>query len=200
LKKSSDIEQKEIFKWLEDQSVPNAEIQQYEDALNEYATAFSIEPPAELREKILKKLHALQQAKENRQVISLDNLPILDEASNWLDWQEAVAGIHPPESFDGIHLHSLESSDKRELFVAWVKEYVEEEVHTDLIESFILLEGTCECHISSPDGKAHVVRMAAGDFIRMNLGEVHDVVITSLTPAKAILQWMKVALVVSRES
>lgn len=125
--------------------------------------------------------------------MSLDNLPILDQTSNWMDWQQAVEGINPPKDFDGIYLHSLESSPRRELFVAWVKEYVAEEVHTDIVESFILLEGTCECHITDAKGNASVVRMAAGDFITMHTGETHDVIITSLEPAKAILQWMKLS-------
>ncbi len=35
--------------------------------------------------------------------------------------------------------------------------------------------------------------MGQGDFITMQIGETHDLVITSRQPAKAILQWWKLA-------
>lgn len=194
LKKKNDILKSDISQWLEDNSSPTGiEIQQTEDAILRFAAAHAVSPDPGLKNKILDKIKALNSNKNNREPLSLDNLPILDQRSNWMDWQEVVKGINPPKDFDGIFLHSLESSPRRELFVAWVKEYVAEEVHTDLIESFILLEGTCECRITDANGNAHVVRMAAGDFITMHTGETHDVIITSLEPAKAILQWMKLS-------
>lgn len=116
---------------------------------------------------------------------------MLEETANWLDWQEATQGISPPEFFENIYLHPLESSEKRELFVIWVKEFVETEVHHDLLESFLILEGACECHITDEKGNTRIVRMGQGDFITMQLGETHDIRITSPEPAKAILQWKK---------
>jgi mannose-6-phosphate isomerase-like protein (cupin superfamily) len=194
LKKSINLDKSEIIQLLkDDSSVTENEIQQTEDALIGFASAFAVKPDPELKDKILNKIRSLNFSKNNLHVLDLENLPILSESSNWLEWKEAVKDIQAPEEYDGIHLHTLESSDKRELFVAWVKEYVEEEVHTDLIESFILLEGTCECHITGEDGITRIVRMGEGDYITMQVGETHDVIITSLQPAKAILQWMKLS-------
>jgi len=194
LKKSIEIDKSQITKWLRDESNPSGqEIQQTEDAMVKFASSYALTPDPALKEKILSKIHSLNSFKKNRQILDPDHLPILDETSNWLDWEEAVKEIKPPDHFEGIHLHSLESTEKRDLFVAWVKEYVEEEVHTDLIESFILLEGTCECHITDTEGNARVVRMQAGDYIKMQVGEIHDVIITSREPAKAILQWLKLS-------
>ena len=192
LKDSNNILKKEIQEWLENDA-STADMQQTEDAILRFAEAHAVSPDPGLKEKILDKIRALNSFVHNRQPLSLDHLPVLDKTSNWLDWQEVVKDIKPPEHFDGIHLHNLESSPQRELFVAWVKEYVDEEVHTDIIESFILLQGTCECHITDEKGNARVVRMSAGDFITMSPGEIHDVIITSLEPAKAILQWMKLS-------
>ena len=194
MKKSIEIDKSQITKWLRDESNPSGqEIQQTEDAMVKFASSYALTPDPALKEKILSKIHSLNSFKKNRQILDPDHLPILDETSNWLDWEEAVKEIKPPDHFEGIHLHSLESTEKRDLFVAWVKEYVEEEVHTDLIESFILLEGTCECHITDTEGNARVVRMQAGDYIKMQVGEIHDVIITSREPAKAILQWLKLS-------
>jgi mannose-6-phosphate isomerase-like protein (cupin superfamily) len=74
-----------------------------------------------------------------------------------------------------------------------VKEMVDEEVHYDILESFVLLEGSCECHITNEKGETRIVRMGQGDYISMKLGETHDIVITSSKPAKAILEWRKLA-------
>ena len=120
-----------------------------------------------------------------------DNLPLLTSSSNWLEWKEVAEGIAPPEDYENIHLHTLESSENRELFIAWVKEYVPEEVHYDLLESFLILEGSCKCYITGEAGHTRTVRLGPGDFIAMQTGETHDIRITSEQPAKAILQWVK---------
>jgi mannose-6-phosphate isomerase-like protein (cupin superfamily) len=154
---------------------------------------YTKQPSDSVRSKILSKIEKLNAQARNRNSISLENPPKLDENANWLDWEAAVEGIEPPDTYDNIHLHPLESNDTRDLFLAFVKEVVPEEVHHDLIESILILEGTCECHIWTENGEKRLVRMQCGDFIEMKIGEIHDIYITSAQPAKAILQWLKVA-------
>ncbi len=194
MKKSIDINRDTINEWLNESSSPGKEeLKQAEEALNRFASAYAVRPDPGLKDKVMDKIKSLNAEYQNKQHLSFEDLPLLSETSNWMEWEELVKDIQPPQHFEGIHLHSLESSDKRELFVAWVKEYIEEEVHFDILESFILLEGTCECHITDAQGNARVVRMGVGDYITMQVGETHDVIITSLEPAKAILQWMKLS-------
>ena len=113
--------------------------------------------------------------------------------ANWLDWVDAVKGIMPPVDFEAVHLHTFRNDNIAEMHLAWVKQEVLEEVHHDVLESFILLEGTCECHILNEDGSQRTVRMREGDYISFKIGEIHDIQITSSEPAKAILQWLKIA-------
>ena len=196
MKNNKEISHKNIKDWLKEDpgtQPSDTEIHQTEDALIAFAGAHATEPPPDLREKILGKLTRLNALRKQRQHLDPGHLPLLEESATFLDWQAAVAGIEPPEDFENIHLHTLESNEKRELFVAWVKEYVEEEVHYDLLESFLILEGACECHITGEDGNTRIVRMGQGDFITMQVGETHGIRITSLKPAKAILQWQKLA-------
>ena len=195
MKKKYDITKDDINNWLsnEAEEAPVELTDQSEEALIAYAKAHSLTPPSHLREKILGKMKLLKRQGKQPRRYDINNLPFLDKNSNWLEWEETVKEIEPPDDFENAHLHPLESNDKRELFIAWVKEYIEEEVHHDLLESFLLLEGTCECHITDEKGQARVVRMGQGDFITMQLGETHDIVITSKKPAKAILQWAKLA-------
>jgi len=50
-----------------------------------------------------------------------------------------------------------------------------DEVHTDVWESFIVLEGECECYI----GTDTVVRLKAGGYLEIPMHEHHDVKIIS---------------------
>ncbi len=195
LKNSLDITREDIKDWLTGETEVEPSLQdivEAEEVLVDYAQACAIAPPARLRSNILTKIMGVAQER-NRQPLDLDNLPPLDETANWMDWEAAVAGIEPPEEYDNIHLHPLESNEKRELFVAWVKEMVEEEVHHDLLESFLILEGSCECTITAETGETRIVRLSQGDFITLEIGESHNIRITSEKPTKAILQWLKLA-------
>lgn len=192
MEENKDITREHIADWLNEGNPPTShETDQTELALAKFAESHSVSPSTSIRQAILDKISGLNQQKKQADEIDFSHLPLLDSAANWFAWQKTVKDIHPPENYDGIHLHSLESNDHRELFVAWVKEYIDQEVHHDLIESFLLLEGTCECHLTGPDGVTRIVRMNPGDYITMQIGETHDVVITSLQPAKAILQWLR---------
>ena len=179
--------------------IPNPhELIAAQEALTAYAIAYShltphAAPPSRLRQNILDKIHALQAQDKKSKLFDINHLPLLTPESNWLDWEATVKHIPTPCDYDNTHLHPIESNDKRDLFVAWVKEYVEEEVHFDLLESFLLLEGSCECHITALNGTKSSVCLYAGDYILLEVGEVHDIQITSKQPVKAILQWLKKA-------
>ena len=169
------------------------DIEQSEDALIAYAHLHAMAPPLSMRDKILGKIQKISDQQVNRHSFTLENAPLLTPEANWLDWVEAVKGIMPPDDFEAVHLHTFRNDDVAEMHLAWVKEEVPEEVHHDVLESFILLEGTCECHIISEDGYQRTVRMREGDYISFKIGEIHDIQITSDEPAKAILQWLKIA-------
>ena len=173
--------------------VTDSELVKTEQALEGFATAYAQTPPLSMRDKILGKIQKLNKNAQNRQKISLDAVPLLTAASNWLDWKEAVTHINAPDDFDGIHLHPIREDETVQIFVLFVEEHIDEEVHTDLMESFMILEGNCDCLITKADGSQHTVHMSEGDRIEFQLGELHDVYITSAKPAKGILQWLPLA-------
>jgi cupin superfamily acireductone dioxygenase involved in methionine salvage len=174
-------------------AISATDITETEAALAIFAQSFAVTPSLPVRDRILGKIQKLNAYQQHRQPISLDNVPLLTAESNWLDWEEAVKDIAPPADLENIHLHPIREDEQVQLFVAYVREFIEEEVHHDLLESFVLLEGSCSCHMTREDGSTYTVNMVAGDYIEMKLGEHHDVTITSARPAKAILQWLKLA-------
>ncbi len=192
-KKLLHITRESLSVLLDDPLLSNQDMAALEAALVDYAQAHRVSPAPALKDRILSKVAQLNAQNEGRQPISLTAVPLLGSHLNFLDWAEAVQHIPAPDDYEGIHLHPIRIDDTVEINIAWVKEEVPTEVHFDVLESFILLEGSCECHIHTPDGQSRVVYMTQGDYIVFELGEVHDIHITSGAPAKAILQWLKLA-------
>lgn len=197
MEKRYDITTREIAAWLTSPGLPAPtpdELARAEAELLAFAGAHACPTPEALRGAIFGKLEQVI-ARESREPVPLDllSLPLLDDSANWRDWAVAVRGIDPPEDFGNIHLHPLASDEQRQLFLIWVREYVDQETHDDVLESVLLLEGSCECHLTSPAGETRVVRLSQGDFLTMPLGYSHDLLITSGRPAKGILQWLRTA-------
>jgi mannose-6-phosphate isomerase-like protein (cupin superfamily) len=184
---------RDLLATKENPLVSQLEVDKTELALQRFAEAYAQQPPLSMRDTILNKINKLNHQARNRQKISLDAVPLLTPDANWLDWQAAVAHINPPDDYDGVHLHPIREDNTVQIFVAFVKEHIDEEVHFDLRESFILLEGSCECLIKNEKGTQRIVHMREGDRIEFQLGEIHDIYITSVKPAKAILQWLQLA-------
>ncbi|QQS30312.1 MAG: cupin domain-containing protein [Sphingobacteriales bacterium] len=195
MKNKFDISKQELEKLLAFDGHPTdiSEAEAAEKALLGLAAGYELIPPLPLKNKVLDKLRQLKQQTNARTTLDINNLPLLSATSNWLDWKELVKDINPPDDFEDLYLHTLELNNTRELSVVWVREYVPEEVHEDLLESFLILEGGCECEITNSEGDTRTVRLSEGDFITMQIGETHNIRITSQQPTKAILQWLKVA-------
>jgi len=170
------------------------EIAGTERALDKYAHAYAKDPAGSVKDRIKAKMAKLNQQSKNRVPFTLKNIPMLTPDANFFDWEQAVAHIQPPPDYDDIHMVVLVSDETRDLMLGWSKEIIPEEVHDDLIESFIVLEGSCECHIWHEDDHSFnkIVHMQTGDFLQLNIGESHDIITTSAVPVKAILQRLKV--------
>lgn len=186
----TDFSNDNIRKWLqqEDEMPSQEQLESLEDALIHFAQKHAVTPPAHLKNSILEKLKNLKHQFATRKTIQTDSLPRLTEHPNYFDWKEITADLTPPEGF-AIYMHPLEKSSRRDLFVVWTRVPIPEEVHHDLLESFLILEGTCECHIHDENGQKRIVMLGPGDLLSLEKGETHDIVITSAQPVKAILEW-----------
>lgn len=134
-----DIDKSNIERWFSEanESTPSeAERNRAEEALIAFGWAHAQNPPDHLRDKILDKTGRLNRLKKQRQSFDIHHLPALDENANWMDWENAVRDIKAPEDFENIYLHPLESNENRDLFLIWVKEFVEEEVHHHFLKVF----------------------------------------------------------------
>ncbi len=162
------------------------EVEKVEKALIHFAENCSPAVPNSLKINVLDTINRLELAFP---IIDLANPPRLETSLDRHAWARATSHINAPTGLENIHLHPIKDADGVQMFVAFVREEVPEEVHHDLLESFLILEGTCECLITAASGEARTVRLEAGDHISFEVGETHSIYITSRRPVKAILQW-----------
>lgn len=166
------------------------EIELVEKTLLKFAEAEAPNLPNSLKTNVLDKIFVLETAFPK---IDLATPPRLETALDRHAWARATAQILAPDDLENIHLYPIRDDSSVQMFVAFVRKEVEEEVHHDLLESFLILEGSCECLVLDEKGGSRLVRLEAGDHISFKIGETHTIKITSAQPVKAILQWAAAA-------
>lgn len=122
-------------------------------------------------------------------VFDSTNLPLINVYSDSDQWQRTIASILPTREFRNLYLHPLRETDGVAQFILWAKQEVKPEHHQDEQESFLILEGECECRIGG-----ETVRLSAGDYVDIPLDVEHTVRVLSPEPVKAIIQRVKLGV------
>ena len=159
------------------------EIESYQQVLEKYALSLTEAVPAELKSQTLSLLDNLKK-EENAQY---NNLPLLNRFSDHNNWLSAVKPLLPPELKKDRFIKVLHEDDKVLQMLMWVKNYYPDEVHDNLHECFIILEGECECHV-----EGEIIKLSAGGFFEVPLHKHHDVKVTK-GPVLAVVQRVKAA-------
>ena len=147
------------------------EFEEVQESLYRYATLNAMAPPKYSKEKIWNTLQNLN-LEEN---MELSNLPIINQYSDYKKWLEVVKPLLPKEVPKGHFMKNLTQTETVMQLLVMTSTDVEDEVHEDVYESFIILEGECECRI----GDHTIVRLKAGGFMNIPLNEHHDLKIIS---------------------
>ena len=111
--------------------------------------------------------------------------PVLHGKSTAADYQSwlQTEGLEAPEDYDNIHFVPLDQSEQGATALVWMKVGSPAEVHTDVIEKFLILNGACTIEI---EGEAH--QLQAGDYLSIPMFKSHTVTVTSQIPCKILLQ------------
>lgn len=160
------------------------ELDQLMQALADYVLSEPILPSPELKSRVMMTLSQLGEPP----AFDLAALPLINAYSDVGQWQRTVASIPAPADYENIFSQVLHQDERVEQSLVWVQTLVDPEVHQEEYESFLLLEGRCECTVGDD-----LVQLSAGDYFAVPLGVKHSVRVLSDTPVKAILQLMKVA-------
>jgi mannose-6-phosphate isomerase-like protein (cupin superfamily) len=156
----------------------HAELAKLESFLEEDAIRNAVSPHTRMDEKMALMFNNLE-AEQNMQ---LSATPLISALSNADAWLELVTPLLP-ENYSGERFEKLLRHENGVMQVLVISATdVEEEVHESLDESFLILKGTCICHIGE-----HFINMGPGDFMQIPLNLPHTVTITSES-ITAILQ------------
>jgi len=158
------------------------ELHDIEECLKYYASQRAIEPHPTQKPLLMSTLSYILrlQAGEN-----LPDPPALDSNSKISDyklWLEKE-NLQEPEKYDAMHGHIIGATEEKSTLIVWLIEGAPDETHTDELESFLIVEGTCEITIGN-----EVHSLKAGDVLSIPLHINHNVKVTSRIPCKVILE------------
>ena len=153
-----------------------------ENALEKYATNNALKPSKKFEAKVVAVVNNL----EKERTLDIENLPIINPFSNYKNWLPLAQAYLNITLTDGIFNKVLQQSDKVTQVLVVSEIDIPEEIHEGEHESFLILDGRCECIIN---GNSHL--MGPGDFMAIPLLEPHDVKLKSKR-VTAILQHLTV--------
>jgi mannose-6-phosphate isomerase-like protein (cupin superfamily) len=103
----------------------------------------------------------------------------VEDFSEWLNRSDMVLA----EDADDIYAKILGHTPEMTTVIAWIKDFVPDEVHDDQFEKFLIVEGSCEIITEK-----ETYKLKAGDYFAVPLHCTHKLKVTSSGRCKAILQ------------
>ncbi|MBP6812306.1 MAG: cupin domain-containing protein [Saprospiraceae bacterium] len=163
------------------------EIRQTLETLTRFSTIAT--PGPQLKTKLF---HLIEQLK-TEQIIDLESLPFIHQYSDVAAWNKVLEGLAPNFEEDSARYHFLQERPDFQLAVVWLEGQLVEDGHdpAEFEESFLILEGTCECNIGEK-----VIHLKAGDYLEIPRFTQHTIRNTSVHPqpfVKALVQRRKAA-------
>jgi mannose-6-phosphate isomerase-like protein (cupin superfamily) len=146
----------------------NSELKSIEVAMEKVALELAVTPRVDLKKELMDTLFVSQP-------LDINNLPLTGATSSLDSWLNALAHLIPDEHITDFYHHLLKQDDGVMQALVVSKVNIPDETHTDLIESFFILEGSCRCVI---DNREYILN--PGDFLEIPLHQHHDVEL--LTP------------------
>jgi mannose-6-phosphate isomerase-like protein (cupin superfamily) len=143
--------------------------------------AGAIRPPAASRKKFADFIEAAGTPADGWGLV-MPMLTVTSSADDFKAWIDRIdnSNINPAENLNAIPLEV--DRDVTTLFVV-VKECLEEEVHLNIIERFLVLEGGCIVRMGDVD-----VPLVQGDYFSIPKFVGHTILVTSTIPCKLIVQ------------
>lgn len=155
-----------------------ARIDELQGGLERLALLNAVPPPASLKRRVLGAVERHARGSANRP-------PVIHPASRVADfapWIDRPGMVRPADAGD-IHFIPFADNNDGASALVWLVSGSPEETHTDCIEKFLIVEGSCLILFGQ---KVHALE--AGDVFSIPLHTPHTVKVTSAIPCKIILQ------------
>ncbi|WP_428328521.1 cupin domain-containing protein [Mucilaginibacter sp.] len=148
-----------------------AELTAVELVMENIAIATATEPAPANRQRILSSLGF----EDASAMLDINNLPAVDETADHQTWLNTLAHLIPEaEPTEDFLVHVIRNDSRYQQMLVITKNDVPEEEHGDLLESFFILEGHCECTVGN-----ELYQLNPGDFLEIPLNVKHDIKIVS---------------------
>lgn len=148
----------------------SAELALIEAQFNLFAEAHAAPAPIALQEEIWSTLENLKKEK----TMDLQDLPLINKFTDARQWMGLVKPFIPTTMPDERLMHLLQHTPKVLQMMVISRTDFDDETHDELHESFIILEGECECTVGDT-----VFRVSAGGYASIPLHVPHSVKIIS---------------------
>ncbi|WP_295671530.1 cupin domain-containing protein [uncultured Mucilaginibacter sp.] len=155
-----------------------AELTAIENAMEKLAKVIAVEPSPLVKQKVLSALGF-----EDSGMLNIDDLPVIRHAGDPEPWIRLFTHLIPDEPAEDFVSHLIRDDEDVQQMLVISKANVPEEEHGDMLESFFILQGRCECTIGED-----FYALGPGDFVEIPLHKKHDIKL--VTPhVTAVLQY-----------
>ncbi len=155
-----------------------ASIASLQGGLEQLARMNEVPPPKELKQRVVAAVQEIEHEARFRPPV-LHAGSVAADFAMWVDLPEMVR----PADAEDIHVIPFADNSDGLSAVVWLVTGSPEETHTQCVEKFLILEGSC--NIEFPD-KVNVLN--PGDVFSIPLHIPHTVKVTSMIPCKILLQ------------
>ena len=146
------------------------ELLQMQQSLERFAEGAATSPAPALKENIWNTLDNINKEKAG----DLNDLPVINKYSNHNNWKRIVMPLMPAEIPQEPVITPLRNANGVMQLLMIGRTGVDDETHEHEQESFLVLEGECECYIGD-----NVYRLGPGGFIEIPMYEHHNVKVLS---------------------
>jgi len=182
LGKVNSIEIIEVEKMLAKHPAIANEILAISKALESYAKYYSLAPDVILKPTILSTIDFMDRLKNGEPLSFPPLITKLSKISDYAEWINREDMVLPVDFID-FYIKVISHTDIATLAISWLKDCTPVETHTNQLESFLIIEGTCTVTIEDEEHK-----LQQGDILQIPLYKKHFVKVTSPFACKIILQ------------
>jgi quercetin dioxygenase-like cupin family protein len=146
------------------------EISAIEESVAVYSSAFTKDPPKDLKANILSAI-----VQEALPVPPLTGQSKIEDYAHWLN------SVKAPDAYENVHMEVIYNSKEATIVIAWIKEGELNHDHQEYTERFLIVEGSCVATIGGETTTYEI-----GDFVEFPVDIEHSYTVTSDIPMKVV--------------
>jgi len=158
------------------------DINEIEISLEKYAQINAVAPDPTTKPMMIAQLNYTERIKGGEIIYDAPAIHKDSKISDYASWLHRD-DMQEPDAYESMYGHIISASEHKSTLIVWLKDGAPDEVHTDELETFLVVEGSCDIIIGDK-----VNSLKKGDVLSIPLHINHRVEVTSSYPCKIILE------------